>query len=51
MSFQISNSTEFNRQIGQTAQGSQKLALKWLGIGIKAFFEFMVQAVRSIIGR
>ncbi len=48
---QYSSSSEVNRQLGRAADGSIKLFFKWIGIGIKAFAQFLGEAFHSIIGK
>ncbi len=48
---QYSSSSEVNRQLGRAADGGIKLFFKWMGIGIKGFAQFIVEAFHSIIGK
>ena len=44
-------SPEVNRRLAQGSEDGLKFFFKWLSIGIKAFAEFAVGAVKSIVGK
>ncbi|MCA9042611.1 MAG: hypothetical protein KDA65_19805 [Planctomycetaceae bacterium] len=48
---QYSSNYELNRRVGQATDGGIKVLFKWLGIGIKALAEFLVEALHSITGK
>jgi len=44
-------SQEFKSQSGKMSESGLKFLFKWLGIGIKAFAEFVKMMVSSLLGK
>ncbi|MFZ1721387.1 MAG: hypothetical protein WAU07_02670 [Microgenomates group bacterium] len=42
---------EFRRASAETTQGVMRFSAKWLGIGFKAFVDFVIVIVKQIFGK